>query len=37
MRQFNGKSGQVNAGKITDITAIEQDMILDGGGRVSHS
>jgi hypothetical protein len=36
MKRYNGKSGQVNAGKITDITAVEKQMIVDGS-RVDQS
>lgn len=36
MKKFNGKSGTVFAGKITNITDVEKDMIVDGG-RVSQS
>lgn len=36
MKKYQGKSGPVHAGKITDITAVEKDMIVDSG-RVSQS
>jgi hypothetical protein len=31
MKKYQGKSGTVHAGKITDITPIEKEMIVDGG------
>jgi hypothetical protein len=37
MKQYNGKNGTVNAGKIVEVTQNEGNVVLDDGGRHSHS